>query len=179
LHEGARSQQASGKRAALDHLPLTVAKRIRRRWSQRKSVDGIPGTVRVVFGDGSGNLCRVGPNIFLVDNTVLMDDEGHDAGVAILGRVGQECEAARKDAIDHAVTRPAFLQPSRPMPPMVTAKLRKTASAGLQFGMEGPPGQAEERLSRIFIWRLGLADKYTLRCSSRQCLKVAGDTAFT
>jgi len=61
-----------------------------------KSVDGIPGTVRVVFGDGSGNLCRVGPNIFLVDNTVLMDDEGHDAGVAILGRVGQECEAARK-----------------------------------------------------------------------------------
>src|SRR5271169_5559397 len=67
-----------------------------------------PGLVGIVFGYGATKLFRVLPKVFLVHHTVLVDDEGHDAGIAILGGIGHEGEAADQFTVHQVVARAAF-----------------------------------------------------------------------
>ena len=53
-----------------------------------------PSLIGVVFGHRAGKFFRVLTKVFFVHHAVLVDDEGRDAGIAILGRIRHEREAA-------------------------------------------------------------------------------------
>src|SRR5688572_9460706 len=57
------------------------------------SLDGTEAAVGVVGGDRAGELRRVRAEVGLVDDALVVDDEGHDAAVAVLGGVGDQREA--------------------------------------------------------------------------------------
>src|SRR5271157_3391693 len=56
--------------------------------------DWLPGLVGVVGLHLFGQVGGLRPQVFLVYGTVLIDDEGHHSGVAVLRRIGNEGEAA-------------------------------------------------------------------------------------
>src|ERR1700735_4855551 len=62
-----------------------------------------PGFVGVVGGHGLGDAAGFGAEVFLEDFAALVDDEGHDAGVAVFGGPGDEGEAANHVAVDDVI----------------------------------------------------------------------------
>src|SRR4051812_46408322 len=56
-------------------------------------VDGAESAIGVVGGDRGGQLRRVRAEVGVVDDPVLVDDERHDAAVAVLGGVGDQRES--------------------------------------------------------------------------------------
>src|SRR5215469_12425255 len=66
-----------------------------------------PALVGIELGHGGGDFGGVLAEVFLVDNSILVHDKGHNARVAVFGRIGNEGEAARKLAVDEAVFRSA------------------------------------------------------------------------
>src|SRR5215469_2814025 len=83
-------------------------------WSNSKSsaksesLCRAPRFVRIEFVHTSRQLFGVLTQVFFVDNTVLIDNESHDARVAIFGRVRDEGEATRELAVDEIVFRTAL-----------------------------------------------------------------------
>ncbi len=71
-------------------------------------LDWLPIGGRVVFHDGSGDSACVGAQVLLVDDAVTVDDERHDAGVAVFHRGGDDCETARHSAVHDVRFRAAF-----------------------------------------------------------------------
>src|ERR1700746_3809152 len=53
-----------------------------------RSVRRDPGLVGVILGDRGGDFIGIGAEILLIDDAVLVDDEGGDAGEAIARRIG-------------------------------------------------------------------------------------------
>jgi len=58
--------------------------------SLRLGWDEFPTRVGVVLGHGRGKLAGVGAEIFLVDAALLINDEGHYAGIAPFVGIGDE-----------------------------------------------------------------------------------------
>ena len=56
-------------------------------------LDQLPACIRVVVVDAGGDRCRVLAEVLLVDLALLIDNEGHDPGIAIFGRHGDQGEA--------------------------------------------------------------------------------------
>src|SRR5277367_2644381 len=63
----------------------------------------VPGFIRRVFLDRAGKLGGFRAEVFLVDNPVLADDEGHHARGTVVRRIGQQGKASSHVAI-HNVT---------------------------------------------------------------------------
>ena len=53
-----------------------------------------PTFIRIEFGYGLSNGCSVRSQVFLVDDSVMVDDERHDPGRSILGWICDHAEAA-------------------------------------------------------------------------------------
>src|SRR5271157_1090124 len=70
--------------------------------------DWLPGLVGVVGLHLFGEVGGLRPQVFLVYGTVLIDDEGHHSGVAVLRRVGNEGEAASHFPIHDVALGAAF-----------------------------------------------------------------------
>src|SRR6185503_10564506 len=75
---------------------------------RRRGVRLLPVLVRIEDRDRRGLLCRIRPEILLVDVAVLADDEAHHAGLAVLHRPGDDSEAA-----DHAVVHQVAVSAAR------------------------------------------------------------------
>ena len=57
------------------------------------SLHCLPGAIGIVEGHGPRRRIRSGPQIFLANGAVVIDDEGHDTGGVVLGRPGDERKA--------------------------------------------------------------------------------------
>src|SRR5205807_3746004 len=66
-----------------------------------------PSIARIVFRDACCNIGSLFPQIFLIDGTVLADDEGHDSRIPISGWVGENCEAASHLSVRNVIRRAA------------------------------------------------------------------------
>src|SRR3974390_2902803 len=88
---------------------------------------GLPRLVRIKLCHGGCEIVRGLSKVLLKCKTILIDDEGTDAGIAVLGGIGKDCNPASHLAIDDVVLRAAFsfrsllvehdeiISPKRPM----------------------------------------------------------------
>src|SRR4029453_6700981 len=67
----------------------------------------LPARIRIERRDGAGGLSCLGPQILRIHDAVVIHDEGHDAGVAVLDREGDQREAAEHLALDEVVVSTA------------------------------------------------------------------------
>ena len=67
----------------------------------------LPGLVRIKPLHCLSDLCRILSEILLVHHAVLVDNEGRDAGVAVLGRIGHQRESADHLTVDDIIVRTA------------------------------------------------------------------------
>src|SRR6202007_539669 len=67
---------------------------------------GAPAVAWVVIRHSYGNIGGLFAEIFLVDGTVFIDDEGHDSRIPVFGGVGEKgkpaCHLSIDDVILHA-----------------------------------------------------------------------------
>src|SRR5664279_3967909 len=70
--------------------------------------DGTPGFVGIEFGHRFCELNGVLAEVLLVHHSALVDDEGHDARVTVLLRIGDEGEAPSHLAIYDVILRAAL-----------------------------------------------------------------------
>ena len=71
LHEAGGAGRVQARREEAGHVVPVVA-------LGGRSVDALPRTIRIKPGHAPGGLgCSV-PQIFFVDHTIMVDDEGHD-----------------------------------------------------------------------------------------------------
>ena len=108
------------------------------------------GSYCVICG---GDARRVRAEIFLIDDAVLIDDEGHDAGIAIGGRIGDQRKAARHMAIDDIILSAAGRVLS-----LLGQNVEIVAVIGPRLWMRrtgpitGRPGARDERPQRAFLF---------------------------
>src|SRR5690349_8563452 len=69
-------------------------------YSRRRGVRLVPFLVGVEERDLGGALRRLGTQVALVDVAALIDDEGHDAGLAVPDRPGDDTEAGAHAAAE-------------------------------------------------------------------------------
>src|SRR6516165_1481583 len=72
------------------------------------SVDRVPGIVWVVLGHRRCNGLRVGAQVFLVDDTIRIDDKGHDARILVLGGVRDKSKSPSELAIHDIILCSSF-----------------------------------------------------------------------
>src|ERR1700677_1053058 len=53
----------------------------------------LPALIRIVLRDLGGDARRGGTQVLLIDDAILIDDESHDAGIAISCRIGDQRKA--------------------------------------------------------------------------------------
>src|ERR1700740_3526765 len=80
-------------------LPLHCAS------SSSKSLHNGPALIRIELSHRGGNLIGWRPQIFLKQWTVLIQKEGHDAGIAVFRRIGHDCKAASHVSINDVASR--------------------------------------------------------------------------
>src|SRR5262245_17128005 len=56
--------------------------------------DGCPRLVRIKLGHGLGNRRSIFSQVFLINDAVMVDDEGHDPGGTVLRRISHYAETA-------------------------------------------------------------------------------------
>ena len=66
-------------------------------------LDRFPIRIRVVLLHLRNDFGCFGPQVFLEDLALMIDDEGHNAGGAILGGKCHQCEAGNHVAVDDIV----------------------------------------------------------------------------
>ena len=62
-----------------------------------------PGVIWIERGHLRGDAACSITEISLVDVTIIVDDEGHDAGIAVFRRISDKAEAADHVAVDNIV----------------------------------------------------------------------------
>src|SRR3982751_5079220 len=75
--------------------------------SGRRVVNASPLRPGIERGHVLGDRLRVVAEAALVEDAVVVGEEGHDAGVAVLRRVGDDGEPADEVAVDEVVGRAA------------------------------------------------------------------------
>src|SRR5580658_1739282 len=59
-----------------------------------------PARIGIISGHLAGQALRLRSEVLLKDNSILVDDEGHDSRVSIAGGIGDECESLGHAAAD-------------------------------------------------------------------------------
>ena len=85
------------------------------RWYKKRSYlicrsvgDLGPGAIGVVFGHGGGQVRGCVSQIFLVDDAVLIDEEGHDATDFVLSGIGDQSDASGEVSVCQVAFRSTF-----------------------------------------------------------------------
>src|SRR4029077_2085886 len=89
-----------------------------------------PGVIGVERGDTRGISGRAFAEILFVYVAIIVDDERHDAGVAIFGRVGDEPEATDHVAAHDIVDRAAWRRRTLAGQDLETVTVERLAGAG-------------------------------------------------
>ena len=66
-------------------------------------LDQLPRRIRVVLLHLLDDFCGFGAQVFLVNIALMSDDEGPNAGGAVLGGASRQCEAGNHVAVDDIV----------------------------------------------------------------------------
>src|SRR5512135_2418785 len=64
-----------------------------------------PSLIGIEGGDAGRNLFRIGAEVFLENNSVLVHQEGHDSAVSVLRRDRDKRETAAHFSLVHVVAR--------------------------------------------------------------------------
>ena len=75
---------------------------------RRALVGARPGLVRVELGDGCCLFRGIRAEVLLVNDSIVINDEGHHAGTAVLRGIGEEGNAAGQLPVDGVIARAAF-----------------------------------------------------------------------
>ena len=95
---------------------------------------------------------RLGSEIALVDDAVLIDDERHHAAFAVFGGVREQCEAGDHAAVDHVVVSAAGrVRALLRQDPEVVAAIRISVHVALEVGR----GLGDQRSERALLFVLG------------------------
>ena len=135
----------------------------------------LPAAVRVVRYDLTCDACRVTAEIFLIDNAVLVDDEGHDAGIAIGGRIGDHREAARHTIVEDVIPGAAGrIRPLLGQNPEIVAVIGPRLHMRGAGPVTGRPGLGDERAQRAFLfaWFDGPIEPITLSNRAHVVLRI-------
>src|SRR5687767_6769307 len=94
----AQRRKARPRRSAptMASLQLSCALRSRR-------IDLLPGLIRIEQVDALGDAFGARSEILLVDSTGMIDQEGHDARISVLGGVCDQREAADHLVLDDVI----------------------------------------------------------------------------
>jgi hypothetical protein len=83
-----------------------------------RGLQALPGTVRIEPLHRARCGSRVGPQVFLAGDTVVVHEQGYGAAIVPVRRIGCRCEAAQHLAAHHAGFR-SFPKPRRQLLPRV------------------------------------------------------------
>src|SRR5271157_6372273 len=120
-------------------------------WHRTPALVGIE--LRHRFRQLSGVLAEV----LLVHNSVLVDDEGREAGIAILLRIGDEGEASGHLSVHDVIFRAAFGIRTLLAEDAIEVAVKWLLLAGLwgeSFGGGSKGCQRPKRALRLSLWRL-------------------------
>src|SRR5271157_6314768 len=116
-----------------------------------------PAVVGIELCHRFRHLSGVLAEVFLVHNSVLVDDEGRDAGIAILLRIGDEGKASGHLSVDDVIFRAAFGIRTLLGEDAIEVAVKWLLLAGLRcesFGCGSIRGQRPKRALRLSLWRL-------------------------
>src|SRR5688500_5617643 len=98
----------------------------------RPSVGRAPARIGRVGRDRRGDLAGVRPEILLVDDAVVVHEEGHDAGAAALLGPGDRGEAGDEISVDHVAVAATGCGGALPREDAIA--IRVVGSVALRFG---------------------------------------------
>jgi hypothetical protein len=84
--------------------------------SRARHIHLLPGLIRIEQLNALGDALGTCSEILLVDGTGMIDHEGHDAGISVLGEVCDQREAADHLPLDDVVQSSARRVGSPPVP---------------------------------------------------------------
>src|SRR5262245_27230662 len=110
-----------------------------------------PGRIRVVSLDRVDRLRRLGSEVFLIHDAILVHDERHDARGAVQGRVCDECEPADHVALDDEIVRAARRVGTLREEDAIEVAVIWGGSAAWRQRIAGGPCPGNERTERALL----------------------------
>src|SRR5215467_12671846 len=95
-------------------MSVMVVTHTRRGWTFSERQISIYST-GIQLGHCVGDFSGVLPQIFLISNSVLINDEGHDAGIAVYGRIGNKGKSPEHLPIREVIFCAALRMPTLPV----------------------------------------------------------------